>query len=228
MTNRQKICILSGLLFQLEMGGLSYWLVTVRCGLDNFLGCVAFVSALILSKIILIMFRSLLNKRTTLIYNKVEREEARLTGQDSTEDVPLKKQKGKEDEAANTLHEIVAYTSFTLEAFFCSEDIDVIQLGIFSFKDNAHELTPIEKPLCDMNGLTTKALYHYGWNVGRRLEKSRDEIAWFLRHLFPLVFANTDHSTIVKKMTNTDGAYRIPCVPLGQSLLEVFNVEPKK
>ncbi|MBQ0062843.1 MAG: hypothetical protein KBS94_02300 [Prevotella sp.] len=222
ITNRQKICILTGFLFQLEMGGLSYWFITVNCGLDNFLGLVAFVSTLILTKIILITVRCLLGNRTTpIIYNNVEHEDARLAGQDLSEDASLNTKREKEDEAANTLHEIVAYTSLTLNAFFCSEDMELIKDSVLSFKASASDITPIERPLSAMNGLTTKDLYHFGWNVGRRLEKSRDEIAWFLRHLFPLVFANTDHSTIVKKMTNNDGAFRIRCVPLGESLLDI-------
>lgn len=222
ITNRQKICILTGFLFQLEMGGLSYWFITVNCGLDNFLGLVAFVSTLILTKIILITVRCLLGNRTTpIIYNNVEHEDARLAGQDLSEDASLNNKREKEDEAANTLHEIAAYTSLTLNAFFCSEDMELIKNGVLSFKASASDVTPIERPLSAMNGLTTKDLYHFGWNVGRRLEKSRDEIAWFLRHLFPLVFANIDHSTIVKKMTNNDGAFRIRCVPLGESLLDI-------
>ena len=222
ITNRQKICILTGFLFQLEMGGLSYWFITVNCGLDNFLGLVAFVSTLILTKIILITVRCLLGNRTTpIIYNNVEHEDARLAGQDLSDDASLNNKREKEDEAANTLHEIAVYTSLTLNAFFCSEDMEMIKDSVLSFKASASDVTPIERPLSAMNGLTTKDLYHFGWNVGRRLEKSRDEIAWFLRHLFPLVFANTDHSTIVKKMTNNDGAFRIRCVPLGESLLDI-------
>lgn len=224
-TNRQKICILSGLLFQLIMGGLSYWVITVYCGLDNFLGLVTFIGIIILTKIIFLIVKVLLDKQATIIMDKnTEQGDAIFEEFTLPEEKLLKIKMDKEDERIKILQEIATYTSLTFDTYFCSEDITIILKGIHSFKESAKELIPIERPLHDLKGLTTKDLYHYGWNVGRRLEKSRDEIAWFLRHLFPMVFANTDHSTIVKKMTNTDGAYRIRCVPLDQSLLELLNV----
>ena len=222
MTKRQQIQTLSGLMFQLMLGGLSYWFVRVICGLDVFLGLVVFATVLVLSKIILILLESVLSHSyTPIIYNDREREEENDSMQSLTEEALLDNKREKKDYAKPIVRDIVAYTSLTLGGFFCTEDIAVIQKSILLFKSCASNVVAIERPLSDMNGLTTKDLYHYGWNVGRRMDKSRDEIAWFLRHTFPLVFANTDHSTIVKKMTSNDGAYSIRCIPISEPLLEV-------
>jgi hypothetical protein len=55
-------------------------------------------------------------------------------------------------------------------------------------------------------------VYHFGWNIAKRLKVSNTMIAEFLKSQFPWQLADVEISTIAKKLSSDEGAFTLPKV----------------
>ena len=58
----------------------------------------------------------------------------------------------------------------------------------------------------------THDVYHFGWNIAKRLKVSNTMIAEFLKSQFPWQLADVEISTIAKKLSSDEGAFTLPKV----------------
>ena len=78
-----------------------------------------------------------------------------------------------------------------------------------------------------LDGVTSNDLYHFGWNIGKRLKKSNIQIAWFLKNTFKSMFSDVAIDTIQTKLAIKEGTFTLKLIPLDQPLTpHVFPVFP--
>ena len=58
----------------------------------------------------------------------------------------------------------------------------------------------------------THDVYHFGWNIAKRLKISNTIMAEFLKSQFPWQLADVEISTIAKKLFSDEGAFTLPKV----------------
>ena len=116
---------------------------------------------------------------------------------------------------------IEEYTRKTFYMILSPDEIDrMIRAMKFFAVDFHNELDPpvLERTLPRM---TTLDFHHFGWNIGKRLNKTSPAIAHFLKTQFPVIFKNSTESTIKKKLKNDDGNYFIEIIELESPLTPV-------
>lgn len=70
-----------------------------------------------------------------------------------------------------------------------------------------------------LDGVTSNDLYHFGWNIGKRLKKSNIQIAWFLKSTFKVMFYDVAIDTIQTKLAIKEGTFSLKLIPLDQPLV---------
>ena len=58
----------------------------------------------------------------------------------------------------------------------------------------------------------THDVYHFGWNIAKRLKIPNTMMAEFLKSQFPWQLADVEISTIAKKLSSNEGAFTLPKV----------------
>lgn len=114
------------------------------------------------------------------------------------------------------LNDILSYSSLTFERHLSEDQIQVLRNNIQQLakgKDVSDDIT------VKLDGVTSNDLYHFGWNIGKRLKKSNIQIAWFLKDTFKLMFSDVAVDTIQTKLAIKEGSFTLKLIPLDQPLI---------
>ncbi len=63
-----------------------------------------------------------------------------------------------------------------------------------------------------ISNFRTHDVYHFGWNIAKRLKISNTVMAEFLKSQFPWQLADVEIGTIAKKLSSDEGAFTLPKV----------------
>lgn len=114
------------------------------------------------------------------------------------------------------MDDILSYSSLTFEKHLSQIQIQTLCNNIQQFalgKDVSDDIS------VKLDGVTSNDLYHFGWNIGKRLKKSNIQIAWFLKGTFKLMFSDVAIDTIQTKLAIKEGTFTLKLIPLDQPLV---------
>lgn len=114
------------------------------------------------------------------------------------------------------MDDILSYSSLTFERHLSEDQIQVLCNNIQQLakgKDVSDVIT------VKLDGVTSNDLYHFGWNIGKRLKKSNIQIAWFLKDTFKIMFSDVAVDTIQTKLAIKEGSFTLKLIPLDQPLI---------
>lgn len=114
------------------------------------------------------------------------------------------------------MDDILSYSSLTFERHLSENQIQVLCNNIQQLakgKDVSDDIT------VKLDGVTSNDLYHFGWNIGKRLKRSNIQIAWFLKDTFKLMFSDVAVDTIQTKLAIKEGSFTLKLIPLDQPLI---------
>ena len=112
--------------------------------------------------------------------------------------------------------DILSYSSLTFEKHLSENQIQVLCNNIQQLakgKDVSDDIT------VKLDGVTSNDLYHFGWNIGKRLKRSNIQIAWFLKDTFKIMFSDVAVDTIQTKLAIKEGTFTLKLIPLDQPLI---------
>ena len=120
------------------------------------------------------------------------------------------------ESSVNISVEIVEYAEKTFLNLLNTQELKNLKEAIVRFStDKLNEKPVLERRITN---LKNHDLYHFGWNIGKRLKKSNPFIATFLKHNFPWHFSEVETSTIARKLSSEEGSYLLPKIPLNLPL----------
>lgn len=113
------------------------------------------------------------------------------------------------------MDDILSYSSLTFGRHLSQNQIQILcnniqQLAIG--KDVSDDIA------AKLDGVTSNDLYHFGWNIGKRLKKSNIQIAWFLKSTFKVMLSDVAIDTIQTKLAIKEGTFTLKLIPLDQPL----------
>ena len=114
------------------------------------------------------------------------------------------------------MDDILSYSSLTFERHLSEDQIQVLRNNIQQLakgKDVSDDIT------VKLDGVTSNDLYHFGWNIGKRLKRSNIQIAWFLKDTFKIMFSDVAVDTIQTKLAIKEGSFTLNLIPLDQPLI---------
>lgn len=114
------------------------------------------------------------------------------------------------------MDDILSYSSLTFERHLSENQIQVLCNNIQQLakgKDVSDDIT------VKLDGVTSNDLYHFGWNIGKRLKRSNIQIAWFLKDTFKIMFSDVAVDTIQTKLAIKEGNFTLKLIPLDQPLI---------
>ena len=114
------------------------------------------------------------------------------------------------------MDDILSYSSLTFERHLSENQIQVLCNNIQQLakgKDVSDDIT------VKLDGVTSNDLYHFGWNIGKRLKRSNIQIAWFLKDTFKIMFSDVAVDTIQTKLAIKEGTFTLMLIPLDQPLI---------
>jgi len=117
---------------------------------------------------------------------------------------------------SDIMDEILSYSSLTFEKHLSKSQIQKLCNNIQQLalgKDVLDDIT------IRLDGVTSNDLYHFGWNIGKRLKKSNIQIAWFLKDTFKLMFSDVAIDTIQTKLSIKEGTFTLKLIPLDRPLI---------
>ena len=136
--------------------------------------------------------------------------------QEIYDDMCIKASKKKSDDHDELMKSLSDYASLTFSKMISSDQIDIIIENIHLLskgKDASRSVT------CRMSGVTSNDLYHFGWNIGKRLKRSNIQIAWFLKDTFKTMLDDVSVDTVQTKLANKEGNFTLKLIPLDQKLI---------
>ena len=113
--------------------------------------------------------------------------------------------------------EVIAYTLGTFAGVLTNEELMALDKNLKAFILGKKELPAAVNRR--ISHLRTNDIYHFGWNIARRLKISNDDMAIFLKSQFVWHLDDSALSTISKKLSYEIGKFTIPKVDPKESLL---------
>ena len=113
--------------------------------------------------------------------------------------------------------EVIAYTLGTFAGVLTNEELMALDKNLKAFILGEMELPAAVNRR--ISHLRTNDIYHFGWNIARRLKISNDDMAVFLKSQFVWHLDDSVLSTISKKLSYEIGKFTIPKVDPKESLL---------
>lgn len=106
--------------------------------------------------------------------------------------------------------EVIAYTLGTFAGVLTNEELMSIDNSLKAFIIG----DPIQQTAVNhrISKFRTHDVYHFGWNIAKRLKISNTIMAEFLKSQFPWQLADVEISTIAKKLSSDEGAFTLPKV----------------
>lgn len=117
---------------------------------------------------------------------------------------------------SDIMDDILSYSSLTFAKHLSKAQIQTLCNNIQQLakgKDVSDDIT------VKLDGVTSNDLYHFGWNIGKRLKRSNIQIAWFLKDTFKLMFSDVAVDTIQTKLAIKEGSFTLKLIPLDQPLI---------
>lgn len=112
--------------------------------------------------------------------------------------------------------EVIAYTIGTFAGVITNDELAALELNLKAF------ILRVPTTDCAVNRriakLTTTDIYHFGWNIVRRLKRRNPEMAEFLKSQFPWQLSDVETVVVGKKLSTEDGAFTLPKVEPDQPL----------
>lgn len=113
--------------------------------------------------------------------------------------------------------EVIAYTLGTFAGVLTNEELMALDKNLKAFILGERELPAAVNRR--ISHLRTNDIYHFGWNIARRLKISNDDMAVFLKSQFVWHLDDSALSTISKKLSYEIGKFTIPKVDPKETLL---------
>ena len=113
--------------------------------------------------------------------------------------------------------EVIAYTLGTFAGVLTNEELMGLDKNLKAFILGERELPAAVNRR--ISHLRTNDIYHFGWNIARRLKISNDDMAVFLKSQFVWHLDDSALSTISKKLSYEMGKFTIPKVNPKETLL---------
>lgn len=106
--------------------------------------------------------------------------------------------------------EVIAYTLGTFAGVLTNEELMSLDnnLKAFILGEPTTQISVNRR----ISKFRTHDVYHFGWNIAKRLKKSNTVMAEFLKLQFPWQLADVEISTIAKKLSSDEGAFTLPKV----------------
>ena len=106
--------------------------------------------------------------------------------------------------------EVIAYTLGTFAGVLTNEELMSLDNSLKAFiLGESTRQTAVNRRISKFR---THDVYHFGWNIAKRLKVSNTMIAEFLKSQFPWQLADVEISTIAKKLSSDEGAFTLPKV----------------
>ena len=106
--------------------------------------------------------------------------------------------------------EVIAYTLGTFAGVLTNEELMSLDNNLKAFiLGEPTTQTAVNRRISKFR---THDVYHFGWNIAKRLKVSNTMIAEFLKSQFPWQLADVEISTIAKKLSSDEGASTLPKV----------------
>ena len=106
--------------------------------------------------------------------------------------------------------EVIAYTLGTFAGVLTNEELMVLDNSLKAFIiGESIQQTAVNHRISKFR---THDVYHFGWNIAKRLKISNTIMAEFLKSQFPWQLADVEISTIAKKLSSDEGAFTLPKV----------------
>ena len=106
--------------------------------------------------------------------------------------------------------EVIAYTLGTFAGVLTNEELMSLDNNLKDFIIGGYSLpTSVNRRISKFR---THDVYHFGWNIAKRLKVSNTMIAEFLKSQFPWQLADVEISTIANKLSSDEGAFTLPKV----------------
>ena len=106
--------------------------------------------------------------------------------------------------------EVIAYTLGTFAGVLTNEELMALDNNLKAFiLGESTQQTSVNRRISKFR---THDVYHFGWNIAKRLKISNTIMAEFLKSQFPWQLADVEISTIAKKPSSDEGAFTLPKV----------------
>lgn len=106
--------------------------------------------------------------------------------------------------------EVIAYTLGTFAGVLTNEELMSLDNNLKAFIiGESTRQTSVNRRILKFR---THDVYHFGWNIAKRLKISNPMMAEFLKSQFPWQLADVEISTIAKKLSSDEGAFTLPKV----------------
>ncbi len=111
-----------------------------------------------------------------------------------------------------TIENVVEYALGTFNKIFTPDELKTLEDNIRDFANGKTGMNPsIERRISNFRTLD---VFHFGWNIGKRLKKSNIETAVFLKSQFPIQLIESSEDTVSKKLSSDNGSFLIPKIPV--------------
>ncbi len=111
-----------------------------------------------------------------------------------------------------TIENVVEYALGTFDNVFTPDELKDLETNLRDFANGKTSINPtIERRISNFRTLD---VFHFGWNIGKRLKKSNIETASFLKSQFPIQLIESSEETVSKKLSSDDGSFLIPRIPV--------------
>lgn len=106
--------------------------------------------------------------------------------------------------------EVIAYTLGTFAGVLTNEELMSLDnnLKAFILGEPTTQISVNRR----ISKFRTHDVYHFGWNIAKRLKIPNTMMAEFLKSQFPWQLADVEISTIAKKLSSDEGAFTLPKV----------------
>ena len=106
--------------------------------------------------------------------------------------------------------EVIAYTLGTFAGVLTNEELMSLDNNMKAFMiGESIQQTSVNRRISKFR---THDVYHFGWNIAKRLKIPNTMMAEFLKSQFPWQLADVEISTIAKKLSSDEGAFTLPKV----------------
>lgn len=114
------------------------------------------------------------------------------------------------------LEQIEFYATKTFENHLSDTEMETLITNIECLsKDKDVEESIVHR----LAGITSNDIYHFGWNIGKRLHKTNIQIAWFLKGTFKQMLEDVSIDTVQTKLAIKEGTFSLKLIPLGNDLV---------
>lgn len=141
---------------------------------------------------------------------------ASYTTQEQYDDMCAQVSEKKTVDQHTLMKSLTNYTSFTFSRVIPADQIDIIIENMQLLADGKDSSNSINHRI---SGVTSNDLYHFGWNVGKRLKKTNIQIAYFLKETFKTMLDDVSVDTVQTKLANKEGNFTLKLIPLDQELV---------